>query len=532
MLNKTRKTVGSFRTEDEAKDALKIYLNNIANEEMPPRRRQQQAEELSETYTLSTALEFISTKLNNPDSTKKLYKRCLITFTRFAVDEKEELEEDEELNLDELVEIYGEIDLVPLLTDFERTKEVVETEIKNSRTGEDIAIDTKKQYYSAFLALFLNVEGRLFVGKEVERLIQARLDYWNIESNKKRRLLLPKDYAVEDPLFTYEVMEKEYTDFLATKKFSNNKQGRKDLRHAVVVGLYMLQPPRRVEDYWKLQYHSKEPTEAEQKDKNILWLRKEEGETKGTFYIDKFKTRWQVRKNKRKEVLPRYIKELNGRLASLFTTYLHHFKINDMSKLSAQDKRDKKNYYIFFPDGQDPSVPYPNAGGYGKVVVAGMRKIFKQRAGLSTNAFRHNFNHWISRTLEKYDDEKLKDIAIDVGDTWKEMPTNLRYRFADPNNTNLAAGEVIGQVKDDDYAKALMTAEAEEEGSVAGDAPPRVEDIDRMDTIDEVDEAELVEVDVGGKENVNDVYAKLGEVEAKIVALKREKERLLKMLLG
>jgi hypothetical protein len=81
---------------------------------------------------------------SNPDSTKKLYKRCLITFTRFVVDEKEELEEDEELSLDELADIYGEIDLMPFLTDFERTKEVVESEIKNSNTGEDIAIDTKK----------------------------------------------------------------------------------------------------------------------------------------------------------------------------------------------------------------------------------------------------------------------------------------------------------------------------------------------------------------------------------------------------
>lgn len=533
-INKQRKTVGSFKTEQEAQDALNIYLNSIADKDMP--RRRQQAEEISSEYTLKTAIDFIYAKLKNPDSTKLLYKRCLITFTRFAVDDKEELEGDEEgeLNLDELLDIYGEIDLVPFLSDFEQTKEVVESEIKNSRTGGDIALDTKKQYYSAFLALLTNEEGRLHLGKEVEKQIQDRLDYWNTESNKQRRMLLPKEYAVEDPLFTYEVMVKEYEDFIGSKKFSNTEQGRKDLRHAVVVGLYMLQRPRRVEDYARLQYFSKEPTDNEQKDRNILWLRKEDGELKGTFYIDKFKIRTMVKKNTKKEVLPRYIKDLNSRLANLFATYIHHFKINDMSKLSAQDKRQKKNYYIFFPDGKDPSVPYPNAGGYGKVVTAGMRKIFKNRKGLSTNAFRHNFNDWVARNIKEYNDEQLREIAIDVGDTWKEMPTNLRYRFANAENIDKSVSEINQQVQDDDYAKALMEANAEEEGSVAGDtAPPRVEDAIPMERIEEGDEGtELMEVDAEGAVSVKEIYTKLGEVEAKIMALTREKERLLKMLMG
>lgn len=529
MINNNRKTVGSFKTENEAKEALKLYLNNIAVE--MPRRRANQVGELSDTYTLKTAIDFIYNKLKNPDSTKKLYKRCLITFTRYAVDEKEELEEDEELNLDELLDIYGEIDLMPFLTDFERTKEVVESEIKNSNTGEDIAIDTKKMYYTAFMALLTNEEGRLSVGKEIEGQIKKRLEYWNVESNKKRSMNLPKDYAVEDPLFTFEVMVDEYNKFLATKSFSNTEQGKKDLRHAVVVGLYMLQRPRRVEDYWKLQFFSKEPTDAEQKDRNILWLKKVDGEWKGRFYIDKFKIRRMVRNNKTKEILPRYIKDIDNRLADLFATYIHHFKINDMSKLSAQEKRNKKEYYLFFPDGRDPSVPYPNAGGYGKVVVAGMRKVFNNRKGLSTNAFRHNHTDWISRNYKTYNDEQIKEIKIDVGDA--KLDTFLSYRFGDVNTLGMKAAEVVEIVKDQDYAKALMEAEAEEEGSVAGDiAPPRLDDINQMDTIDEADEAELVEVDVGGKENVNDVYAKLGEVEAKIVALKLEKERLLKMLLG
>lgn len=528
MINKQKHNVGSFATEQEANDAVRKYLDNLANQ-MPRRRANQQEQTTTKDFTLNDALEFIDTKLKNPQSTKDLYKRCLITFTRYA-ERIDEDDEDLELTLEEIQDIYGEVNLVEPLSDFDRTKFVVEEEIRNQRTGEQIAIDTIKQYYSSFMALFTRENGRLILGKEIEKQYDERLKYWNNESNNKRRLLIPKKYAEEDPSFTWEVMEQEYAEFIDTKKFSNTEQGKKDLRNAVAVGMYVLQRPRRVLDYYKLQFFSKKPSEKEQQDRSIVWLRKEEGKLKGTFYIDKFKIRTMVRKNTTKEVLPRYIKDINDRLAELLQRYITYFQIKDMSKLTAEEKRRGKNYYLFYPN-DDQSVPYSKAGGFGKVVGNAMKKIFKNRKGLSVNAFRHNFNDWVSRNLKDFNDEKLKQIAIDVGDTFKDLPTNLRYRFATVENQDKAVSQIEEQIRDDYYAKKLYEADAEEQGSVMNEAVPSAKEVERMETINE-DESELIETSAEDTWSVPNIKGRIGEIEVEIAKLLKEKERWLRMLVS
>lgn len=532
MVNGKRTTIGSFENEKGAEDAVKKYLNEIVN--MPRKRT---IEKKSKDFSLNDAIEFIN-KLNNPESTKKLYQRCLITLTRYA-ERVEEDEEDMELSLDEQTAIYGEVNLVEVLTDYERTQNIIEEEIKNSRNGEDIAIDTKKHYYSSINSLFNNLAGRLRLGKDLETQYQERMFYWGNESNRKRRLLLPKDYAIEDPSFNWEKMVQEYNDFIDTKKFTNTEAGRKDLRRAVIVGMYILNIPRRVEDYWKLQWYSKEPTDEQQNERNLVWLRKEKGVWKGTFYIDKFKIRHMVTKNKKRQVLPRFVKDIHPRLAELMGQYVKFLGIKDMSKLSAEEKRDKKNYYLFFPDvkDKDPSVPYSQAKGFGDQVVSAMKKIFKDRKGISTNAFRHNYADWISRNIKEYNDEKLREIAIGMGDTFKDLPTNLRYRFAEPENQDKAITEIGDQIHGEDYARHLFEANAEEAGSVMGE-PQNERQVEQMEVINEdVEESELKEVSAGDAMTVNEIYAKLGKVVAKMnefetrtSLLAMEKERLLRVL--
>ena len=118
--------------------------------------------------------------------------------------------------------------------------------------------------------------------------------------------------------------------------------GRKSLRIACIVGLYIIQRPRRSEDYNSLQYFSKKPTETEAKDRNILY------NDKGKLYlsIDLFKTRWRTQgaSKERKQQLPRYIKEVNSFLASLLKDYIKKWDIKDMSKLTADEKKKKVNY--------------------------------------------------------------------------------------------------------------------------------------------------------------------------------------------
>jgi hypothetical protein len=50
----------------------------------------------------------------------------------------------------------------------------------------------------------------------------------------------------------------------------------------------------------------------------------------------------------KKQLMPRYIKEVNPRLVSLFKDYMKKFSVKDMSKLTSAEKRAKTEPLIFF----------------------------------------------------------------------------------------------------------------------------------------------------------------------------------------
>lgn len=524
-----RHQIGAFKTEDEAIEAVKIFLNEYKKDEMPPRRRNPAPR--TEKYTLEDALKFIDEKLKNPDSTKSLYKRCLIQLVR-NYERDEDDTGDEELTLGEVQGIYENVDLVNILTEYDRVKEVIEEGIKNTKTGEDIAIDTQKHYYSAVCSLFLEkTAGSLKLDPDLIKMYQERLKELNILSNQQRNLNLGGSkyaYIAANPDMDWIWMKRTYLDFITdeaktdrdkVKKFTGTMKGKKDLRSAVIVGLYILQRPRRVEDYWKLQWYSKKPTEAEQKDKNLLWLRKEGGVMKGTLFIDKFKTRWNVRKNVKREVLPRYVKDIHPKLAILFDDYIKALHIRDMSGLAPAEKRAGRQYYLFYPEDKEQDTAYPKAGGYGSNVAASMRLIFKGRKKLNATAFRHYFNQDISLNIQQFNDEKLAEIAIDLGDTFKGMPQNLRYRWANEDNLDKGITQILSELR--------RVGEGDGEESVQGGSVVERR-LEQMEVIGEEDESEVViERDSRGNVGKEGALRRIGEIQVQMRKLTMEMERLL-----
>jgi hypothetical protein len=164
-------------------------------------------------------------------------------------------------------------------------------------------------------------------------------------SNMIRGKNVRKRANAEYPDFGWIEMQNEYDKYISEQPFTNTEKGRKALKIAVLSGLYILHRPRRAMDYRLLQYYSKKPTEKEAEGRNILYKDKD----KLYFSIDVFKTRWRTHgaSTQRKEVLPRYIKEVNDKLSSLLKDYIKKMKTKDMSKLTPQEKRSKVEYYIF-----------------------------------------------------------------------------------------------------------------------------------------------------------------------------------------
>ena len=433
---------------------------------MPPRRNQRQPTTM---FSLKQATDVIE-QLANADGSKLIWSHSIATLVMY--NEEGEGAAFTQLTKPEIIEHYADTNIMPLITDFDKVVDIIENQIMSSRSGSNIAIDTQKQYYIAIIRL-TNPKSPCVIPKEVRDEYAKKLKEVEKITNDKRNLNAPQRANVLYPDFTWLKAIDEYNKFITETPFTNTKKGIKDLRAACCVGLYLLQRPRRVQDYANLQWFSKKPSEREFKDRNVLYA----DDDKLFLSIDVFKTRWRVEGNSnvKKEVLPTFIKEVNPRLASLFKDYIKKAKIHDMSKLSSAERRQGKNYYIFFMNEDEQDEPYTD-NSFSKVLTACFKLVFK-RAKLSVNTFRHMFNTYISENIQQFNDKQLQEIAIEVGDTAKNLPTNLRYRIADQNNVDMEKTQIEGQIQDNEYARNLMLAGIEEEGSVGNVAQDDVEEV-------------------------------------------------------
>lgn len=472
---------------------------------MPPKKKT--TPKKKETiFTLKEAIEYINS-LANADNSKRNWTDALATLTNY--NEEGENAYNSTLTKKEMADKYEDVNIAPLINDFDKVVEIVEQNIKSSRDGQPIAIDTMKQYYLAIVRA--TQKGSPFQpSKQIKDKYNDKVKEFGDLSNKQRNKNEPKKANLTFPEFTWATATKEYNDFIDTKKFTNTAKGKKDLRNACIVGLYILQRPRRVADYSSLQYFSKKPTDKEADNRNILYV---DG---GKMYvsIDKFKTRFRVSgaSKQAKELLPRYIKEVNGKLADLFKKYIKIWNIKDMSKLTNEERRQNKEYYVFYQETKTHEDMY-DENSFSKVISNCFKTVFNGRKGLTVNTLRHTFNTWISDNISQFTDAQLQEIALDVGDSPKNLPTNLRYRIANQENVGLEKTQIEGLIHDDDYAKNVMMAGAEGGGSVGN--------VEQQETTNDDNEvASPAPVNVDNDNSLDDLYRQLGKAYMEIERVK------------
>ena len=429
---------------------------------MPPKKR-------TTIFTLKEGIDYINT-LKNADNSKKNWIDALTTLVHY--NEAGDQAFHATTTKKEQAEQYADINISPIINDFDKVVEIVETKILSSRSRTNIAIDTQKQYYLAIVRL--TQKGSILqLEKELKGKYNDKLQDIEQLSNKLRNKNEPKRGNKENPEFLWTTALKEYEEFLTTHSFTNTGKGRKDLRSASIAGLYVLQRPRRVTDYALLQYYSKKPTDKENEGKNIIYA---EGD-KLMLSIDVFKTRWRVSgaSKVKKELLPRYIKEVTPRLASILKDYIKKWNVKDMSKLTPAEKKAKKNFYVFYKETQTSADAY-DEGSFSKVISNCFKQIFK-RNGLSVNTFRHMFNSWIAFHLNEFTDAQLQEISIDVGDTARQMPTHLRYRIAEQRNKDMDKTQIEGDIHNyDEWRNEIMEGVAQE-GSTGQPVNPDEDEI-------------------------------------------------------
>lgn len=439
---KTIKHLGSFKKELDADNAVKKYIqDNIIVMPTRPTRKH------TTKYTLRNALDFFES-LNNATGSKKNWQRSMTVLTAYF-----SAFNDPNATTQEMAQELEDVDILPMLKDFDATCDLVENKIKNRKDGQDIAIDTKKQYFIALSMLFStrNTTNGVVASKELADKYSKKANEYQELSHKNRdtRRGGIRGNALH-PDLTWTDVQTKYQEFVTTADFRNNTKGLANLRRAVVVGLYVLRRPRRVTDYELLQFYSVKPSEAEMKGKNIIVVE----DDSATLYIDVFKTRTVVRHNKEKELLPRYEAVITGQLLDLIRDYILKAGIQDMSKRTLPQKRANEQFYMFHKETGSQKDKYAQ-GGFSDAISKYMKVVFGLD-GLSVNTMRHCFADWLQIHLKEYDNAQLKEIAVDVGDTPKSLPTNLGgYRMPRVENEGMDKTEIEGMLHENDYAEKL-----------------------------------------------------------------------------
>jgi hypothetical protein len=480
-------------------------------------------------FTLSQAIDVINSLANAPN-TKKIWRSAMATLAHYDYEGENAFNVD--LKKDDMILKYQDMNILPLITDFEKVEKIVDTKIKSSKDGADIAVDTRKSYYGAILKV-TNPQSPIQLSKEIHDKYADKIKEIEKISNDKRNENAPIRANLLYPNFTWLEAVNEYEKYITEHAFTNTGKGRKELRIACMVGLYILQRPRRVQDYCTLQWFSRKPAPQDFEGRNILYA---DGENL-VLSIDKFKTRYRVAGNstERKELLPRYVKIVNPKLADLFRDYIKKAKIKDMTKLTTPQRRANVNYYIFVKENDDNHMSPYDDNSFSKVLAAAFKYVFDKNK-LSVNTFRHLFNTYIMDNASMFNDKKMQEISLDVGDTPRQMATNIRYRVANQAVAQMAKTEIDGIIADNDYAKNLMIANAEEEGSVGnvGDGGNVADVVDVVDADEVVSPAPrpvppqlpLAQTDtVGGGAGVVDedlavLYTRLGEATMQVELIK------------
>ena len=451
-----------------------------------PKRKQQQPKNV---LTLKQAIEYID-KSELADNTKEVYRRNitdLVFFAHGGFNSNDEITH--AMTNKELQAHYDDENIAPLLTDFDKTVDIIQNKRVNRKTpGKPLSINTTKGYYLAIIHL-ARKGGCLNLPADTLKKYEDKHNTQKASSKAARDKSALRPFNIKYPDVNWDWLQRAFSEWLKKTPFTNTTTGRSSLRTACLMGLYMEIIPRRVQDYYTLQYYSKLPSEQEMKGRNILLLNRDTAR----LYLDDFKTRLLARKRgtkERKEVLPTFVKDLPPVLASRFRDYVSKAELVD----NAGKPKPKKPTYIFHIENAEQSDLYAEKGFSAQVSKA-IKRVFKLEG--TVNDIRHEWQNWIGSNLQVFTQEDLQQMAYEFGD--KSRDTSLGYRTI--KNIAPTKTEKVALVREYGEAVQMAIRDAEEGGSVDGGDGGGVEKGDEM--VSPIARAEVVG---------DDIYAEFGRV--------------------
>jgi hypothetical protein len=454
-----KRQLGSFKTEQEAIDAVQKYLNDnhtVMAKKTSTAKKNTPKKSTAPKALLGDVLKYIHNTLINPDTTKRIWGDNITKLCLYAQQDKDDLMK---YTIKELGIILEKVDLVPIMADKKLVDDIIMNTMRNKINNSILSNETRKTIYVALHGVSTNLASWQSVKEHGVPLSEATRRYYNDTVKQIKEIneaaddhqqpkgnvkMFIQKYGKD---YKWENLVKDYDSFIDDLRYDNSEKSKQQLRDACLMGLYVHHIPRRLEDYFKLQMYRKKPTQHD--DKNILVI---DGD-KATIYVDDFKTRKKVNKSGTgfKDMNKMFIEAIKPQVVSLLNEYIKRWDI-------------KEGEYIFHPVDGKKQDHYTSTAASNNLTAVMKRVYDKNHMGLSL--MRHLWGGWFEAHQHKFNNKQKRDIFVKFGDTRTRLPTPYGYALKLDGQENKTVTEIQGEIAAEKEANELAMRDAEEEGSI------------------------------------------------------------------
>jgi hypothetical protein len=331
----------------------------------------------------------------------------------------------------------GSTDIDKILSNPDKVKEVIESATWKNNPDKLLSVESQKIIWTMIRMLT-----KYGVVKSVDKQKQQIYNDMMLKTAKyteyERGKNLPKAELENHPDLLWEECLDKRDEYEKSAYFT-----KKNLEHLLFVSFYLLLRPRRAE-YRFLKVFETAPTEKQVNLQEDDWI---VVHPKGNQAVNMTLNEYKTAKRKQKEFLGQYKKDLPEKLVSLLRQYIK--------------KHERKNGEYLFHDKKGQQLTDKK---FSNLVKASCTKVLEMP--LTINSFRHLFVSMVVQNYKKFNNNDIKQIALDVGDA--SIETLLNYRIAEARKED----EGITQIHDriiEERRKEMERVAQLEDGASGGD---------------------------------------------------------------
>ena len=327
-------------------------------------------------------------------------------------------------------EVKDDQDIKPMLYDTKKVIDIIEGITNQRDESKEVGVSTIKHYYFACVVAtqpaYKDIMASPIANEKVSSEYKVHRDKYQDKETAAKDTNKPKGAVEMYPELNWTEVQKIYADYVKSNMHTKN-----NLRNMVFAGFYLLEVPRRVEDYELLKLSLGKPPKEPLQDQNILYLEKR----KATISIAK----WKSSERKGKRINKVFVRTLSNELFVLVKKYVEAWDMSEGDHIFCQKLPDKK---VDTETGNLKAFYKPYSRGKLTDALKDVFYVIYKREKITANSFRHWFKVDFLDKYSSYNDQIRKDIMERMGDTPSNIPTAMQYAVQNQENAGLSYEEI------------------------------------------------------------------------------------------